>query len=44
MEYECDGFLHKNRDTVMEEQVSFVIVPQKFVVNLTNIYFSIIFV
>ena len=44
VEYECDGFLHKNRDTVMEEQVSFVIVPQKFVVNLTNIYFSIIFV
>ena len=21
MEYECDGFLHKNKDTVMEEQV-----------------------
>ena len=23
VEYECDGFLHKNRDTVMEEQVWF---------------------
>merc|ERR1719361_2085237 len=22
VEYECDGFLHKNRDTVMEEQVT----------------------
>ena len=21
VEYECDGFLHKNKDTVMEEQV-----------------------
>ena len=22
VEYECDGFLHKNRDTVMEEQIA----------------------
>ena len=22
VEYECDGFLHKNRDTVMEEQIN----------------------
>lgn len=22
MEYQCDGFLHKNRDTVMEEQIA----------------------
>jgi myosin heavy subunit len=21
VEYQCEGFLHKNRDTVMEEQV-----------------------
>ena len=21
VEYECEGFLHKNKDTVMEEQV-----------------------
>jgi hypothetical protein len=22
VEYECEGFLHKNRDTVMEEQIT----------------------
>ena len=33
VEYECEGFLHKNRDTVMEEQVS--ILKEGFLFNVS---------
>ena len=36
VEYECEGFLHKNRDTVMEEQIDILKASKWFF--LTNSY------
>ena len=40
VEYECDGFLHKNRDTVMEEQVWFHIFLENSVSWISGELFS----